>query len=169
MKICGIYLIINCVNGKIYIGSANDVVKRWEWHRKFLNDLCHHNIVLQRAWIKYGEDAFHFCVVEKCNKEDLLKIEQLWIDGGTDYNIHLTAGSPLGWKHTPESLAKISLASKGKKPSEETRKRMSEAHKNRSWDHILNHAAAMKKRGITPEHKQKLKEANMKRGYKFKN
>jgi group I intron endonuclease len=42
-----------------------------------------------------------------------------------DYNILTTAGSSLGYKHTPEGQAKISARMKGKRRSDDTRKEMS--------------------------------------------
>lgn len=165
--ISGIYLIINTENGKIYIGSAADIIKRWDWHTRALSKGSHHNILLQRAYDKYG-DVFHFCIVEQCSVDNLYKIEQIWIDNcSPDYNIYKIAGSPRGRSHTEETKRKIGDWGRGRPLSEETKKKMSESQSNRSWSHHLNQAAAMKKRGITPEHKQKLKEANMKRGYKF--
>ena len=114
MRASGVYAILNLFDGKIYIGSAKYIKSRFGWHHRALENNKHHNILLKRAWDKYGEDSF-----------------------------------------------------KGIPKSDEWKAQMSEYHKNRPASHKANHAAAMKKRGITPEHKQKLKEANMKRGYKY--
>lgn len=174
MIISGVYLITNTINGKLYVGSAADIVKRWQWHKRYLMLNKHHSILLQRSYNKYGEDAFDYAIVEECLPEKLLEIEQLWLDASNSYNpekgynIFPIAGSPRGYKHTEEWKQNNSRLMRGRKHSEETKANMSKVHSNRSWEHRLNQAAAMKKRGITPEHKQKLKEANIKRGYKFK-
>lgn len=172
MKISGIYLIINTVNDKIYVGSAADILKRWTWHRRRLEIGKHHNQLLQRSYNKHG-DVFHYCIVEECLIDNLFEIEQLWLDR-TDccnpehgYNIYKTAGSPRGRKHTDEWKINNGNKSRGRKLSEETKEKMSDYQNNRSADHKANHAAAMKKRGISPEHKLKLMEANKKRGYKY--
>lgn len=73
---CGVYKIVNKINGKVYIGSSCDVKSRWSHHR---SDLCrgvHHNRYLQRAWDKYGSDAFEFYLVEKCSREERISVEQ---------------------------------------------------------------------------------------------
>jgi len=51
-------------------------------------------------------------------------------------NLLKIAGSSLGYKHTPESLAKISEANKEKTISEETKVKLSEANKgnNNVWE-----------------------------------
>lgn len=80
----GIYKII--CNGKIYIGSANNIDKRWKRHVNDLKKNKHVNIHLQRAFDKYGIESFHFEIVELCNKEELLLKEQLYIDNFQPFN-----------------------------------------------------------------------------------
>lgn len=76
----GIYKITNLNNGKFYIGSAVRINRRWNVHRSQLRSGKHHSIALQRAWNKYGEDAFEFSVVEYVDREHLLTVEQEYID-----------------------------------------------------------------------------------------
>jgi group I intron endonuclease len=171
MRASGVYAILNLFDGKIYIGSAKYIKSRFGWHHRALENNKHHNILLKRAWDKYGEDSFIFFVIEVT--DDLLVREQYWMDRfssyhpDSGYNLYPVAGSPANVKLTEEHKRKIGEAVRGRKLSEETKANMSAAHLNRTAEHKANHAAAMKKRGITPEHKQKLKEANMKRGYKY--
>jgi predicted GIY-YIG superfamily endonuclease len=63
-KAHGIYMILNCVNGKLYIGCATYLRKRKAAHRCELSKGEHHSEHLQRAWKKYGERAFEFIVIE---------------------------------------------------------------------------------------------------------
>ena len=103
-KTVGIYKITNKQRGKHYIGSSNNIYKRWWEHRKWLRLGNHANVHLQRAWIKYGEDSFTFEVIEKCSLEtglDTLKqLEQTYLDkmfkesAGMFYNIAKTADRP---------------------------------------------------------------------------
>lgn len=79
-KICGIYKIENCINGKYYIGSSNDIYRRWKEHIKLLNNNNHHSPHLQFAWNKYGEKNFKFIILEECDEENLLTREQFYID-----------------------------------------------------------------------------------------
>lgn len=83
----GIYRILNRVNGNCYYGSSNNVEKRWLRHKNELNKGKHINIILQRAWNKYGDDNFIFELVESCNVKLLLEIEQKYLDLKPEYNI----------------------------------------------------------------------------------
>jgi group I intron endonuclease len=96
----GIYQIRCIANDKIYIGSSVDLRNRWLQHRSSLRLGNHGNQHLQAAWDRYGEDAFEFTILEYVSKDDLLSVEQLWIDRTrcTDktigFNIYWEAGSP---------------------------------------------------------------------------
>lgn len=84
----GIYKIRNKQDGKCYYGSSADVNKRFAQHRKTLQNNTHHNVHLQRAWNKYGENAFTFEVVEECERNQMLIREQCYLDTNVDgYNI----------------------------------------------------------------------------------
>lgn len=63
-KVSGIYVIKNTLNDKLYVGAAKSIGTRWANHRKDLNQGKHHSEYLQRAWNKYGKDAFVFEVLE---------------------------------------------------------------------------------------------------------
>lgn len=76
----GIYKITNKTNGKIYVGSAKNINKRWKRHIYELNNQKHHNIILQNAWNKYGCDNFKIEIIELIRPELLLKREQYYID-----------------------------------------------------------------------------------------
>lgn len=53
----------------------------------------HQNCHLQNAWNKYGEDKFHFSIVELCPTDSLLIKEQYFIDMlNPEYNQTVTAG-----------------------------------------------------------------------------
>jgi group I intron endonuclease len=80
IMISGIYKIINKVNGKYYIGSSNDIKRRWEFHRSRLNTNNHYNDYLQNAWNKYKKENFDFVVIEETTKSNLLTTEQKYLD-----------------------------------------------------------------------------------------
>jgi group I intron endonuclease len=112
----GIYQILCVPTGKIYIGSAVNLARRWKDHLIVLRKSMHTNPHLQRAWNKYGEEGFRFSVLELVEPSELLKAEQKWIDSTecTDdrigFNVHAIAGSALGVKRRNESRQKLSAA-----------------------------------------------------------
>ena len=119
---------------RIYIGSAVILNRRWNRHLSDLRLNRHSNKILQNHFNKYGEDDLIFSVLLGCNKEDLIKTEQYFIDFYNPYfNVLKIAGSTLGhhWKLSPESCKKLSERKKGNKNwlgkshSEETKKRIS--------------------------------------------
>lgn len=77
---CGIYEIVNLSTGSRYIGSAVSFRKRWHVHRHHLRKGTHHSEALQRAWAKHGESNFDFRVIEECPREELLRLEQGYLD-----------------------------------------------------------------------------------------
>jgi group I intron endonuclease len=110
----GVYQILCVPTGKVYVGSAVNLVRRWKEHCKNLRRGNHINLYLQHAWDKYGEAAFTFSVVELVPKESLLEAEQRWIDATRCYeqdrgfNICSDARSALGIKRRPETRQALS-------------------------------------------------------------
>ena len=101
---------------RCYIGSSCDIWDRWVRHKKDLRNGKHHAIKLQRAWNKYGEDAFIFEVVEVCWVTESMQWEQQWLDIYGEkrlFNSSMFAGSLRGYEHTPETRAKMSAAKMG--------------------------------------------------------
>ena len=117
----GIYKIINVVNNKFYVGSTNDFKRRKTRHFSELRNGRHNNRYLQAAWVKHGEQAFVFVIVEDLSGgTDLLAVENIWLKEhvGKDYcyNLGIDATAPslglsgelsptYGRKRTPEELA----------------------------------------------------------------
>jgi group I intron endonuclease len=81
MRISGIYRIQSKIKSeRIYIGSAVDINDRWRCHLKDLRNNKHHSKKLQRHYDKYGEVDLQLSILLGCEKEDLLKTEQYFID-----------------------------------------------------------------------------------------
>lgn len=76
----GIYGIRNIVNNKIYIGSSNDIKRRFRKHRTELNKRKHSNKHLEASYHKYGKDKFDFVILEICERKDLIKKECFYIE-----------------------------------------------------------------------------------------
>lgn len=93
----GIYVIRCKSTGKVYVGSSKNIKLRWRQHRQQLKAGTHHSIKLQRAWDKYGEDAFEFEIVEEVVDGLLTVYEQVYINQYNSpvdgYNILEVAGS----------------------------------------------------------------------------
>ena len=136
----GIYHILNTVNGKRYVGSSQNIQRRFAKHRYFLNHNKHWNQHLQNAWNKYGAKVFKFEVVEEVLVEQLLDVEQEHLNKASkdmSYNMNFDARR-VDW--TPEMRAKMSETKKGTIVSDATKKKLADygiANKDvmmqRSW------------------------------------
>jgi group I intron endonuclease len=104
-------------DGRCYVGStAQPFKKRWMEHRQRLNKGTHPNLHLKRAWIKYGEAAFDFRILEICDVSDesvRVERENHWIAQlSPEFNMAPVAGSVRGIKRrdeTKELLRQINL------------------------------------------------------------
>lgn len=134
----GIYKIENVVNNKYYIGSSIDIKHRWTQHKRAKDKSSY----IQRAIKKHGLQDFIFEVLEECGEEDLLKIEQQYLDiaflmPNMIYNTNPLAACPPNWKgrkRSAEQCAKLSVMWKGKKrgkQSKEHRAKLSTSQKGK--------------------------------------
>lgn len=129
-KQCGIYEIFNMVNGKSYIGQSTNITQRLSKHKSELRHNKHQNLHLQNAWNKHGEHSFLFNILEYCNIDELDDIERYYINiwnlTNNQYGYNVESGGNLNKTLSTETKRKISEAHKGKTPSEETRKKLSD-------------------------------------------
>jgi group I intron endonuclease len=163
----GVYAIVNTLNGKVYIGSTNNLTTRFGRHRRDLARNIHRNGYLQSAYNKYGEDVFDYRILEiVTNEQDLIAREQVWIetlnacDEAFGYNLITDAERHT---HCEATRAKISAAHKDKPKSDEHRTKIGAAHKGRKrtltaeWRAKLS--AAGKGRSLSLEARAKLSAA----------
>ena len=75
----GLYKITNIENGHFYIGSSENIYKRWRRHRYELTHQRHHSAYLQRAWDKYGENNFTWELLTLVEPPQLFEEEAFWI------------------------------------------------------------------------------------------
>src|SRR5690349_11174701 len=87
----GVYMIVNCLNHYVYIGSTVNLRERHTDHFRLLRKGKHVNAHLQSASNLYGPDAFFFHVLEHItDPSQLLLREQHYIDTrNPEYNIAL--------------------------------------------------------------------------------
>jgi group I intron endonuclease len=85
LKYCGIYKITNTINGKYYIGSSNNIKTRIRKHFELLKRNKHHSIHFQNAYNKYGRNSFVDEMLELCNEDNLLPLEQRYLDSIIDW------------------------------------------------------------------------------------
>lgn len=117
MNVAGIYMIVNKVNGKRYVGSSRNCARRKSEHISKLRRNAHINKKLQAAWNKYGENSFEFVVAFSVLKADEIEaVEQQFLDEvravETGYNLAPVAGNTAGWKASPETRKRMSDAAK---------------------------------------------------------
>ena len=91
--IIGVYKITCLSSGKYYIGYSKEIEKRFHTHKMLLRASRHFNILLQRAYDKYGCDDFTFDILHTCNATDEAKELELKYLEDTNirpllYNIH---------------------------------------------------------------------------------
>lgn len=152
-KICGIYKIVNKVNGKIYIGQSVDIKKRWKLH-EYNSKYDYKKNHLYSAIRKYGIDNFTFSVICEVpeNILDVYEISYIKYYETTDrmkgYN--KKSGGANG-RHSDETKMKISKELVGIK-----RGPRSEEHKQNLSDALKGRSAHNKGKPMSDEQKKKI-------------
>lgn len=138
-----VYMHRNKINFKIYIGiTCQSVVDRWQNGKGYLKKYKngdYHQPLMARAILKYGWDNFeHIIFGENLNKEDAEKMERLlialWDANNPLYGYNIREGGGSLGKASEETRRKMSESQKGKKHTEETKRKLSEISKSRRGD-----------------------------------
>ena len=156
----GIYQLKNTVNGKIYIGQAQNILKRFNEHRRNRNGhLFYRDCYLYRAIKKTGWNKFEISVLERVDDISLLNDREIfWINEfNPEYNMKDGGDCARGWHHTEEAKKKMSETKSkiylgknnpfyGKSHSEETKEKIRQARlgKKLSNEHKANIAKSNK-------------------------
>ena len=134
-----IYLIVNKVNGKTYVGQRKSS-KEW-YEDKYMGS----GRLLGLAKKKYGIQNFEKFLIQYCySKEETNKAERFWIAeyrrrGKAEYNLSNggdggNGEANKGKKHSEEWSKKISEAKKGKTPWNKGKKGSQQAwNKGKHW------------------------------------
>lgn len=152
----GVYAIVHLPTKKAYVGSSDNINKRFSTHKSMLKYNYHHSKYLQNAWNKYGEKEFEFKIISECMSiKDAVEIEQIFlycfyrkglfnaknVAFGVGSGIcHPNKSKPLseeqklkislslkGKKKSPEHIEKVAQGSRGIKRSKETIEKVREA------------------------------------------
>lgn len=136
-KKCGIYKITNLTNGKMYIGQAKDIEKRWSKHKYSSQK---ENQVLYRAIRKYGIENFEFEIIQECDIKELDNLEIYYIqyyntyihsENSNGYNMTIGGDATRGNKLSEETKLKISKANKGREKTETEIQKIKNSRKTR--------------------------------------
>lgn len=180
-----IYLIKNKISGNFYVGSSRSIYARVYEHINQLTKGKHHSRYLQRAWDLYGSGAFEYSVLELCTRDELITVEQKYLDAlSPSYNMILTAGSNAGRICSDEERAAMSERAKRQWEQEgyreaysqkmaellettDLRERMSAAgllrHKNNPED-AEKHSKTMLEKWADPNYKEKMSKIRQETG-----
>lgn len=94
-KFSGIYVIINRITKKCYVGQSNNVYRRRKQHFSALKAGKHENWLLQFEYNMYGSKNFIWKVIEWCPTSELNKQEKFWIK---ELNSFAPNGYNLTWE-----------------------------------------------------------------------
>jgi hypothetical protein len=137
---CGVYGIISNIDNRIYVGGSEDMGVRFSTHKYHLSKRKHCCKQLQLVH-DINPSALEFFVIEEVKDQSSLRArEQFWMDFYRSYlsengfNQSPSSDSCRDYKQTKEHIEKVASKNRGRKrppPSDETRRRMSEAQKGK--------------------------------------
>lgn len=115
-----IYIIINSINDKVYVGQSVNPESRFRTHRHLLNNSKHSNPHLQNSWLKYKEKAFEFYILKECLDQEVTNYdEEFYINWFKKLNLCFNYKSGGNNGHpSQETIEKIRLANTGRKHSQ---------------------------------------------------
>ena len=123
-----VYMHKNKINGKIYIGiTRQEPKKRWN------NGIGYNNQYFKRAIEKYGFDNFeHLILYERLTQKEAeqkeIELITFYKSNQRKFGYNIANGGNTIGKHSEKTKTKISNAHKGKKQSEELKKRLIKAN-----------------------------------------
>ena len=161
-----VYLILNTVNCKGYVGKHKGDTISTRWDKKLSGANDH----LEKAKKKYGLSSFHREILGVAgSEEELTALERLWIIAlrtyDPDYGYNMTYGGEGGQFPTEELVEKRASANRGRIRSEQTRANMREAHRLMSKEDQEKRnakiSAALTGKKLKEETKEKIRLVNL--------
>jgi hypothetical protein len=114
----GVYQFINLLTKESYVGSSTNLGKRLRryYEHKFISSPAIGKSIILSSILKNGHSNFSLIILEFCEKKDTIDREQFYFDViDPEMNILKNARNSFGYKHTKESLAKMSEVQSGDK------------------------------------------------------
>ena len=129
-----IYCITSLNDNKKYIGQTMEsFYKRWIRHSNLMLKNKHFNKHIQNAYNKYGSDNFVMNIVEICsNADEIAKLEERYI---AEYRSKYECYNFLSGE---ETMTKENNPFYGKFHTEETKKKLSDAHIGKNKGELNN-------------------------------
>lgn len=119
-------------------------------------------MIINKSILKYGHSNFSLEILEYCDKSKVLSREQYYLDNlKPKYNMLKYAGSRLGCKHSPATVAKLKLMWANN--AELRAKRLGPLNRYRNSEAQKNH---LKKLTSSPEHKEHLEKLALSKSVK---
>lgn len=162
-KISGIYKITN-PTGKIYVGSAVDIHKRWSYYNRLD---CKKQHKLFNSFLKYGPENHIFEILEECTFENLYPLERSWglffntLDKEKGLNLALPGYKEVKGLMSEETKLKISIANRGKVRTEKQKQIMSEISKSMSQETKDKISKTQIGRKLSEETKKKISDSTV--------
>lgn len=166
-SLCGVYKITS-PSGRVYIGSSNDIKRRWRTYR--WKNWCGDQIRLHSSFKKYGIKAHEFKILVLCDISRLYEFEAAF---GAYYNAlcdhkgmncNLPAAGEFKQTKSEATKKKHALAMSKYKWSDETRKKFIESMATRTTEQKKASGAliskALKNKPKSKEHNRKVSEAS---------
>lgn len=130
----GIYMWINKLNGKKYVGSSVDLRRRLLEYYNVNRLLNESSMPINVALLKYGYHNFSLTILEICDVDNLMSREKHFFEEYTpEYNILDTPGNPSrgsGWRHSEAAIENMRIAAHNRNKSPEILAKLSTAQPN---------------------------------------
>lgn len=134
-----IYKVTNLINNKCYIGKTSITLEKRKWQHINDSKIKRYNSIFHNALRKYGIENFKWEVLCECDNNDMLNIREtmkIIVEHShvSECGYNMTYGGdglPVGYKHTEESIQRMSDFQKGRKKSEEHKQKIGSSNKGK--------------------------------------